>query len=142
MSESKEDPNELTRRNSDVMIARIDERTENLSKQLEAVWKEVRAATDKMSKEIRDANVEAAKLVKEHTDHDALTYVTKEEFNPVKIIAFSLVGFACIAVLAAVVALVIRTPDGAHFEVSTPNGTHVAVDPYHFPGEGKNGTHR
>lgn len=143
MTESKEDSSGQTRRSSDAMIARIDERTENLSKQLDDITHEVKAVMQRMSDEIQKAAAVAAAAVKTHEDKDAATYVTKDEFSPVKMITFSLVASACIAVLAAVVALVVHTPGGNHFEVTAQPGAHIAVDPYHFPvGDKRSGSHK
>jgi hypothetical protein len=83
-----------------VILARLDERTHAMSKQLEDVKRgqvDMSARMDKLTDEVD------AKLA---THGDG--YVTKDEFAPVKALAYGFAGLILVAVVIALVALVVK----------------------------------
>jgi len=77
------------------LLARIDERTQNMVRDLD----NVRAGVNDVKKDIKDLRDEIAR-----------TYVTKDEFRPVRMVVYALVGTVLLTVVGAVIALVIVVP--------------------------------
>lgn len=96
-------------------LARIDERTISLQLDQSAMKADMRRLGDtveELGENLRGDIKTAALISKADAITESTKYVTKAEFQPVKAVAYGIVGFAAIAVLGAVVAQVITTGGG------------------------------
>lgn len=84
-----------------VLLARIDERTRAMSSQLDDVKRGQADLSSRMDSLTKDVDAKLAT----HGDN----YVTRDEFGPVRAIAYGIVSVVLLGVIGALVALVLRS---------------------------------
>ena len=82
----------------------------NQANLLEKIWKAVQKNTENLSKITTSIGVINSELgeVKDDVKDIKTRFVTLERFSPVEKVVYTIVGAACLAILGALIALVIK----------------------------------